>query len=145
PDLHAAVAEMIEDADLLDQPQGRIKRQQIDQRPEPYALGRARHRAEIDAGHRHHVERRSVVLGDVQAVDAGLGGGLDEGEPLVEERRERACAVLDVIEKSDFHGSSMELRHYQWISGSGICPLPARKSKSQPSSAWPIWVVNMAP
>ena len=62
--------------------------------------------AEIDAGHRHHVERRGVMLGHVQAIDAGLVGGLDEGEPLVEQGGERPLAVLDVVEQPDFHFSS---------------------------------------
>ena len=51
-DLEPAVAEMVEHADFLDHAQRRIERQQIDQRPEPHALGRARQRAEIDARNR---------------------------------------------------------------------------------------------
>ena len=45
------------------------------------------------------------MLRHVQAIDAGLVGRLDEGQALVKERRERAVAVLDVIEQSDFHDS----------------------------------------
>ena len=41
---------MIEDADLLDQAQRRVERQQIDQRAESHAFGRARNRAQIDTG-----------------------------------------------------------------------------------------------
>ena len=104
-DLEPAVAEMVEHADFLDHAQRRIERQQIDQRPEPHALGRARQRAEIDARNRHHVERRGVVLGDVQAVDAGGVGRLGELEALVEQQRERALAVLDMVEKSNLHRS----------------------------------------
>ena len=104
-DLEPAVAEMVEHADFLDHAQRRIERQQIDQRPEPHAFGRARERAEIDAGNRHHVEGRGVVLGDVQAVDAGGVGRLGELEALVEQQRERALAVLDMVEKSNLHRS----------------------------------------
>src|SRR5262252_6815472 len=43
------------------------------------------------------------MLGHVQAIDAGLLGGLGEGEALVEQGGERTLPVLDVIEKSDFH------------------------------------------
>ena len=39
----------------------------------------------------------------MQAVDAGLVGRGGELQALVEERRERAVAPLDVIEQSDFH------------------------------------------
>ena len=46
------------------------------------------------------------MLGDMQAIEAGLVGGLDEVQPLVEQRRERPLAVLDVVEQSDFHFSS---------------------------------------
>ncbi len=102
-DLEPAVAEVVEDADLLGQPQRRIERQQIDERPEPHALGRARDRAEIDARHRHEIERRRVMLGDVQAIDAGLVGGGGEFQALVERGGDRTVRALDVIEDSDFH------------------------------------------
>ena len=46
------------------------------------------------------------MLGHVQAIDAGVVGGPREHEPFVEQGRERALAVLDVVEKSEFHGSS---------------------------------------
>ena len=45
-----------------------------------------------------------MVLGDVQAVDAGLVGGGGEFEALVERLRDRAIGgALDVIEDTDFH------------------------------------------
>jgi hypothetical protein len=75
------------------------------------------------------------MLRHMQAIDAGLVGGLGEGEPLVEERSERPLAMLDVVEKSDLHQGPGTRIGTQWISGSGIRPPPARKSKSQPSSA----------
>jgi hypothetical protein len=46
-----------------------------------------------------------MVLGDVQAVDAGGVGRLGELEALVEQQRERALAVLDMVEKSNLHRS----------------------------------------
>ena len=46
------------------------------------------------------------MLGHVEAIDAGLVGGLDEGEPLDEQGGERPLAVLDVVEQPDFHFSS---------------------------------------
>jgi hypothetical protein len=102
-DLEPAVAEVIEDDDLLGEPQWRIERQQINQRPEPYALGRACDRAEIDARHWHQVERRCVMLGDMQAPDAGLVGGGGEAQPLIERGRHRPLGEFDVIENSNFH------------------------------------------
>ena len=44
-----------------------------------------------------------MVLRHVQAVDAGLFRRPGEGKALVEQGRKRALAVLDVVEKSDFH------------------------------------------
>ena len=47
------------------------------------------------------------MLRHVQAIEAGFVRRFDERSALVKERRERALAVLDVIEQSDFHKSSM--------------------------------------
>ena len=88
---------MIEHADFLDQPQRRIKRQQIDQRPKPHALDGARDRPEVDARHRHHVQRRGVMLGDMQAINAGGFGGFHKLQTFVEQLRQRPVAMLDVI------------------------------------------------
>jgi hypothetical protein len=65
----------------------------------------ARERAEINARNRHHVERRRVVLGDMQAVHAAGVGRLGELEAFVEQQRERTLAVLDMVEKPNLHGS----------------------------------------
>src|SRR5207249_4243902 len=102
-DVEPPVAEMIEDADLLREPQRRIEWQEIDQRAEPDALRGARERAEIDARHRHEIERGRVMLGDMQGVDAGLVGGGRESEALVERHRHRPISALDVIEDPDSH------------------------------------------
>ena len=75
---------MIEHADFLDQPQRRIKRQQINQRTQAHPFDGARNGAEIDARHWHHVQRRGVVLGNVQAVNPGGVSGFGETEALVE-------------------------------------------------------------
>ena len=46
------------------------------------------------------------MLGEMQAIEPRRVGGLDEGQPLVEQLRGGAFAVLDVVKKSDFHFSS---------------------------------------
>jgi ABC-2 type transport system ATP-binding protein len=46
-----------------------------------------------------------MVLGNVQAIHAGSVRRLGEFEALIEQQRERALAVLDMIEKSNLHGS----------------------------------------
>ena len=106
-DLHAAVAQVIEDADLFGETQRRIERQEIDQRSEPDALGRARDRGEVKPGNRHEIERRRVVLGDMEAVEARVLDRLGEGQALVKRGGDRPVRALDVIEESDLHGASL--------------------------------------
>ena len=50
-----------------------------------------------------------VMLGEMQAVEAGLVAGLDKTQALVEQLGERALAMLDVIEQSDFHATSADV------------------------------------
>ena len=47
-----------------------------------------------------------MMLGEMQAIEAGLVGRLNEGQALVEQARKRAPAVLNMVEQSDFHFSS---------------------------------------
>ena len=103
PHFQPAMAQMIEHADFLDQPQRRIERKEIDERTEPDPRGRAGDRAEINTGYRHHVERRTVMLGHVQAIDARLVGGCHEGEALVEQGRQRPVRAFHMVEQADFH------------------------------------------
>ena len=72
-------------------------------------LGLAGDGAKIDARHRNQIQRCGVVLGDMQAIKAGSVGGGGEFNPLVEKLCDRPCAILNVIEKSDFHDASMIL------------------------------------
>jgi hypothetical protein len=72
-------------------------------------LGLAGDGAKMDARHWNQIQRRGVVLGDMQAIKAGFVGGGGEFNPLVEKLRDRPCAILNVIEKSDFHDASMVL------------------------------------
>src|SRR5262249_57114020 len=80
-------------------------------------LGLAGDGRKIDARHRNQIQRRGVMLGDMQAIKAGLVGGGGEFNPLVEKLRDRPCAVLNVVEKSDFHDASMVLSAHASESG----------------------------
>ena len=71
---------------------GEYERQQIDQRSHFYLLGQPRHRTKEHTRHRHHVEWRLVVLGEMQAVEPASSAA-DEFQPLVEKLRERAVAM----------------------------------------------------
>jgi hypothetical protein len=46
------------------------------------------------------------MLGEMQAIEAGCVGGLDEAKPLIEQGCHRTLAEFDVIEQSDFHDFS---------------------------------------
>ena len=97
-DLQPAMAHVVENADLLDQPQRRVERQQVAQHAEPHPLRQPRDGTEIDAGHRHQVERRGVVLGDVEAVErTGFVARDEVGEPLVELLVKRPVRTVDVV------------------------------------------------
>ena len=102
-ELQAAVAEVVEHADLLDEPQRVIQRQAVDERAEAQrrrALGRG---GEEDARRRPVPERRAVVLGQVVGVEAGLLVALDEREALLELPADREAALVDVIEDPELH------------------------------------------
>ena len=73
-------------------------------------LRQPRDRGETDAGNRHHVERRRMMLGDVGAIEAGRVGGGEEFETLVVLRGERPVGAVDVIEKTDFHCASLDIK-----------------------------------
>src|SRR5207302_677717 len=67
------------------------------------ALGRAGYRPEVYTGDGHQIERRRVVLSDMQAIDAGLVRGGGKFQTLVERDGDRAIGLLDVIENTDLH------------------------------------------
>src|SRR5713226_1552990 len=52
-----------------------------------------------------HPERRRVVLGDVEGVEADPVVGLGELEAVLEEVRERLAARIHVIENAELHCS----------------------------------------
>ena len=96
-DIEPPVAEVIENANLFYQAKGRIERQEVAQRTEPDVVGRPGYRAQIDARHGHHVQRRRVVLGNVIAVETGFIGG-NKLEPLVEFLSQRTIVDVHMIE-----------------------------------------------
>src|SRR5438093_1037694 len=76
-----------------------------------------------------------MMLGHVQAIDAGFVGGLGEGDPLVEQGRERTIAMLDVVENPDFHDASAysdEVRSPQTRSVRWLAEARAANSTSPP-------------
>ena len=80
-----------------------VERQRIHQRPEAQASGALRSEREENRRRGRHPERRRVVLGDVQGVEAEPIVGLGELEPVLEELRERLAARIHVIENAEPH------------------------------------------
>ncbi len=105
-DLEPASAQVIEDADFLDQSQWRIERQEINERAKVHAPGSACDGAEPNSRHRNSVERRGVMFGDVVAIKAGLIGRRDEAQTLIELRGQGTIVAVDVVEEAKFHGLS---------------------------------------
>ena len=102
-DVEAAAAEVIEHAQLLQQPQRMVERQQIEQRAEADAPRFARGGGQKHARRRRHRQRRRVMLGEVIAVKAGGLGRLQQGEPILVGLLQRLAARVDVIEDAELH------------------------------------------
>ena len=69
PELEAPSAQVVEHADLLDQPERVVERQDRHQRAEPKLTGMASGGGEEDARRGRHAERSLMMLGQVVAVE----------------------------------------------------------------------------
>src|SRR5579883_3635247 len=69
--LETSAAQVVEHADLFDQPQRLVKRQQVNQRTEMEALRMLGRSREKDVRRRGHPERGRMMLRDVEAEDPG--------------------------------------------------------------------------
>jgi hypothetical protein len=100
PDVETPAAQVVEHADLLDQPERMMQRQNVHARAEPQAVRALGHRGQEDVLRwGQTVNRRGVVLGQVIGVEAGRVETLDLEEalaidPIEPEPRHR----LDVVE-----------------------------------------------
>ena len=61
-----------------------------------------------DGGEKHarrrcHGQRRRVVLGDMIAIKAGLFGGANELNSLIQQLRQRPAVGIDMVKQSKFH------------------------------------------
>jgi hypothetical protein len=105
PDAHlqAPAAHLVEHADLLDQPQRVVERQEIDQRPEPEPLRALRHGSHEQAGRGGEAQRRAVVLGQMIGVEAVPVVGLGQPHAVLDLLAERHAAVVHVLEDAELH------------------------------------------
>ncbi len=99
----APATHLVEHADLVDEAQRVIKRQQIHHRPEPDLPRPLRDRGQEDTGRRGIAERRVVVLGEMVAVEPGAVIGLDQLQPLLEELADRHTAIIQMVEDPEAH------------------------------------------
>src|SRR5205807_8580184 len=90
-------------AERLGEAQGMVERQRIHEGSEAKAPGALRSEREENRRRGRHPERRRVVLGDVESVEAEPVVGLGELEPVLEELRERLAARIHVIEDAELH------------------------------------------
>ena len=71
PKSNRPAGELIEHADLLDEPERVVERQAVHAGAQADAPGALAGRGQEEAGHRGQAERRRVVLGQVVGVEAG--------------------------------------------------------------------------
>ena len=102
-ELEAPAAHLVEHADLFDQPQRVIERQQVDEGAKPQVLGAAGERRHDQRRRGGGAERRRMVLGNVVAVEACAVVGFGDGEPVGIELAKRHARVVNVVEYAEFH------------------------------------------
>src|SRR3989441_5427732 len=102
-EVEAPARELIEHADLFDEPERVVERQAVHARPQADAPGTLGGRGEEDAGHRRQPQRRRVVLGQVIRVEAGGVVLLQEAQPALVELVERRLPPVEMIEDPEVH------------------------------------------
>src|SRR5579885_3478900 len=102
-DLEPAAAQMVEHANLFDQAQRLIERQQVNQRAEMQPPGMLGGGGKKDVGRRRHPERGRMMLRDMETEDSAAIVILHQLEPLLVERLQmgRAAGPLDMIENAE--------------------------------------------
>src|SRR6516164_5048365 len=101
----AATAHLVEHADLFDQAQRVVKRQQIDHRSKAQMPSSLSHCGQKDTRRRRIAERRRVMLGQMIAVEPGAVVGFDQFEPLLKLLGQRHPTVVDMVKDPKTHCS----------------------------------------
>jgi hypothetical protein len=135
PEQKAASAHLVEHADLLDQPQRVIERQQIHHRPEAQALRPLRDGGQKHARRRGVAEWGRVVLGEMVAVKTRAIVGFGQLQALLEQLAERDPAVVQMIEDPKAHQCLPSLCLSQWILSFRPGRLQARSGRGSPRGA----------
>jgi hypothetical protein len=121
--LEPPTAQVIKHADLAQQPERRVERQQEDERPQADAPRPLRRRRQEHRGRRRHAERGGVMLGQVIAEESRRVRRLQELEPVLVELPERSVLpAVDPVEHPELeirHGPSELLARHSRIGGAG--------------------------
>jgi hypothetical protein len=104
-ELQPPAAEVVEHADLVDQPQRVVERQAVDERPEPQRPRPLRRRREEDARRRRVAQGCAVVLGEVVGVEPSALVALEQLQPLLELLPDRQPRLVDVVEDPELHAA----------------------------------------
>src|ERR1700730_16279397 len=99
----APAAHLVEHADLVDQSERVIERQQVHHRAEPQLPRPLCDRGQEDAGRRRIAEWGVVVLGQMIAVEPGPVVSLDQLQPLLEELAYRHAAIIQMVKDPEEH------------------------------------------
>ena len=97
------VAEIVQHADLLNQPQRDIKRDQVHQRADAYSGSRLRQRRQEYAGRRRRAQGRAVVFRQVVAPETRGFRGLGNPDPFGVGLVQRFRAHVQVVENAEFY------------------------------------------
>ena len=101
-EVEPAARELVGNAHVLEDPYRVVKRKQLHHRPEPDVRRHLRRRGDEQLLVRRHAQTRTVMLGQVEALEPGLVGELDQLEPVPEQPlRVRARDFLDVVEDAE--------------------------------------------
>ena len=96
-------AHVIKHADLLDETQRIVERQDIDQWAKPDVARPLGDSSEENTRRRRHPERGRVVLGDVIAEEAGAIVSFDQLQPVLVELPQGGVAEVHMVEYADVH------------------------------------------
>src|ERR1700694_3023797 len=110
-EIEAPARELIQHADLFDQPERVVERQTVDARPEtdaPRALGG---RGQEEAGHRGQAERGHVMFGQMVGGEPRGVVFLEQPQPALVELVDGHVAMLEMVENAEVHRALL----------SGIC------------------------
>jgi len=122
PEFEATAAHLVEHADLLDQAQRVIERQEIYHRTKTQPAGALRQGRQEQAGRCGTADRGAVVLGKMISVETRAVESLRKPEPVGVKFAMRHARIVHVVEHAEFHDRlSPTIRVFGSGGGSRAC------------------------